>query len=501
VSDKSIIIIGAGIAGLSAGCYARMNGFRARIVEMHTMPGGLCTSWKRQGYCINGCIHWLVGSSPKSNFYQIWEELGAVQGREFIYPAEYGRFEGIDAKTFIAYSDIDRLDQHMKEIAPEDTTAIDEFIKTVRKCTRFQPPIEKAPEMFGFFDVLKLMVTQFPLMRMLWKWNRVSLTHYGERFQNSLLRTAFPQMFTPEFPMSFMFMTFAWMHNKAAGYPLGGSLEFARSIEKRFFELGGEISYQAKVAKILTENNRAVGVRLENGAELRSDYVISAADGYGTIFDMLDGKYTDDTIKGYYANLIPFPPLVHVAFGVGRRFDDIPHAAGGIALQLPNPIAIGGVKHGYLSVKVYNFDPTLAPAGKTLLTVMFRTDYKYWKDLHNHHEQYNNEKEKIADAVLAILDKRFPGIGGQVEMRDVASPVTFERYTGNWKGSFEGWQVTPDTWSMGKVMKKTLPGLENFYMAGHWVEPGGGIPPAAMSGRNVIQLICKKEKRTFTVTT
>jgi phytoene dehydrogenase-like protein len=85
-------------------------------------------------------------------------------------------------------------------------------------------------------------------------------------------------------------------------------------------------------------------------------------------------------------------------------------------------------------------------------------------------------------------------------MRDVATPTTFERYTGNWKGSFEGWQVTPGTWSIGKIMRKTLPGLDNFYMAGQWVEPGGGLPPAAMSGRNVMQIICKKEKRKFTTT-
>ena len=46
-------------------------------------------------------------------------------------------------------------------------------------------------------------------------------------------------------------------------------------------------------------------------------------------------------------------------------------------------------------------------------------------------------------------------------------------------------------------MRKTLPGLDNFYMAGQWVEPGGGLPAVAMSGRNVIQIICKKEKKKF----
>ncbi|HLE42332.1 MAG TPA: NAD(P)/FAD-dependent oxidoreductase [Nitrospirota bacterium] len=499
MSYKSIIIIGAGIAGLSAGCYGRMNGFQTRIFEMHKKPGGLCTSWKREGYTINGCIHWLVGSSPTSSFFRLWEELGALRGRSVINHEEYGRIEGADGGKFIVYTDIDRLERHMKGIAPEDIGVIDEFIKAVRRCTSVDPPWEKAPEASGLLDALKMIVRSFPLLRMLLKWNRISLRDFGMRFKNPLLREAFPLLFMPDFPVSFMIMAFAWMHRKAAGYPVGGSLEFARAIEKRYLALGGEVAYRARVRKILTENGRAVGIRLEDGSEHRADYVISAADGHATIFDMLEGKFVDDTIRGYYEKLIPFPPLVHVALGVSRAFDDIPYAAAGLALQLREPITIGGVKQDWLGVHIYNFDPTLAPPGKTMVTVMLPTDYDYWKDLHEDRDRYKGEKEAIADTVVALLDKRFPGLAAQVEMRDVATPTTFVRYTGNWKGSFEGWMVTPETWSFGKIMRKTLPGLENFYMAGQWVEPGGGIPAVAMSGRNVIQIVCKQEKNKFVI--
>ncbi|HUU64217.1 MAG TPA: NAD(P)-binding protein [Dehalococcoidia bacterium] len=61
--EKSIIIIGAGIAGMAAGCYGQMNGYRSRIFEMHDKLGGLCTAWERKGYTIDGCLHWLVGIS------------------------------------------------------------------------------------------------------------------------------------------------------------------------------------------------------------------------------------------------------------------------------------------------------------------------------------------------------------------------------------------------------------------------------------------------------
>jgi len=101
--------------------------------------------------------------------------------------------------------------------------------------------------------------------------------------------------------------------------------------------------------------------------------------------------------------------------------------------------------------------------------------------------------------VITLLDQRFPGLAAQVEMYDVATPMTWEHYTGNWRGSFEGWLITTKTFGMR--MSKTLPGLENFYMAGQWVEPGGGLPTAVMSGRNVTQIICKQDKKKFVTST
>jgi phytoene desaturase len=131
-----------------------------------------------------------------------------------------------------------------------------------------------------------------------------------------------------------------------------------------------------------------------------------------------------------------------------------------------------------------------------VVQVMLDTSYEYWKKLSADREKYEAEKTKIAESVVRQLAKQFPGIETQVEMTDVATPMTCQRYTGVWKGAWEGWLLT--TKSMSLRMKKTLPGLENFYMAGQWVEPGGGLPPSAASGRQVIQLLCAREKKTFT---
>jgi phytoene dehydrogenase-like protein len=95
MKKKKTIIIGAGIAGLSAGCYLQMNGFDTEIFESHFLPGGLCTAWHRKGYTIEGCTHWLVGSGPFSYFYRIWNELLDMENLEFYDYEEFVRIEDL----------------------------------------------------------------------------------------------------------------------------------------------------------------------------------------------------------------------------------------------------------------------------------------------------------------------------------------------------------------------------------------------------------------------
>lgn len=498
MADKSVIVIGGGIAGLSAGCYGQMNGYRTQIFEMHDHAGGLCTSWRRNSYTINGCIHLLVGSSPGSNIYRIWEELGAIQGRRIVYFEKYLRFEGTDGRTFILYTNIDRLEEHMMELAREDYKLIKEFIKGVRIFTRLKMPIEKAPELYRPIDGLKLLLKILPYARVIRKWVKISMRDFATHFKNPLLNEVFSSIWFPEVPMLFILIMLGLTHQKIAGYPVGGSLAFSQAIERRYLDLGGEFHYHSRVSKILVENNHAVAIKLEDGSEHRADFVISAADGYTTIFDMLDGKYVNKTIRSYYKELPIFPPLIYVALGVNHSFEDMPSSATGLNFPLEEPVIIAGKELKRLGVRIHNFDPTLAPSGKTFIRIIIPSDYAYWKSLREDLNRYRAEKEQIADQMIAVLDRRFPGLARLVEMRDVATPITYYHYTGNWQGSHEGWLLTPQTWRLR--MKKTLPGLDNFYMAGHWIEPGGGLPPAAISGRNVIQILCKRDKKPFVTT-
>ncbi len=496
--EKSVVIIGAGIAGLSAGIYGRSNGYKTTIFELHDKPGGLCTSWKRKGYTFDGCIHWLVGSAPGSGMNRMWREIGSLRDTEVIDHDEFIRMENREGKQFILHTNIGRLEQHMKELSHEDAGHIEKLTHSLRKFSKFTTVAGDMYEERGVLSKVGAGIKIMPFLRDLMKYSKISIKEFAGGFEDPFLRDAFEHCFgLPDFPMMGLLMTIAWMHNLDAGYPAGGSLEFSRRIEKRYIELGGELRYKNPVGKVLVENDCAIGIRLEDGTEQRADYVISAADGHATIFDMLEGKYVNDQIKGWYRNLPLFRGLVQVSIGVKRDLSNEPPM---LLFPLEEPFEVAGEKRERMGYHHYCYDPTMAPKGKSVVTVGFESDYEYWKEFSADRKAYDREKKKIADTVIRVLDKRFSGFKKDVEVVDDATPLTTNRYTGNWKGSIEGWLITKETMKMmfGKGMPNILPGLERFFMAGQWVEPGGGLPPSAQSGRKVIGMICKKEGKLFT---
>jgi phytoene dehydrogenase-like protein len=272
----------------------------------------------------------------------------------------------------------------------------------------------------------------------------------------------------------------------------------SEALEAKYIELGGIIHYKSRVSRILTHDDKAVGISLEDGTEQMASRVISAADGHSTIFNMLEGKYGNELTREPYEKWPVFPSLIFVSLGVNRTFEDIPNLVSGLTFPLDKPVEIGDAIRDKLSVHVYNQDPTMAPAGKTAITLMLQSDYDYWKNLALDRRAYLSKKEEIGRSIVELLEQRFPGISTLVEVIDVATPLTFERYTGNWKGTFEGWLITPENSKvLMKPMSQLLPGLNNFYMCGQWVEPGGGLPTAIMSARRLIKTLCKEDSRKF----
>jgi phytoene dehydrogenase-like protein len=140
-----------------------------------------------------------------------------------------------------------------------------------------------------------------PFLCPLSRWGNISAAEFSRRFRDPFLRRAIGQMFAWEsIPVMVGMSLLAYMHTKNAGFPLGGSLQFAQKIADRYLELGGEIHYESQVEKIIIENKKAVGIRLYNNEEYQTDRVISACDGRNTLFNLLERQYVPRQIQLYH---------------------------------------------------------------------------------------------------------------------------------------------------------------------------------------------------------
>ena len=494
--SKSIIIVGAGISGLTAGFYAQLNGYKTTIVELHNIPGGLCTAWKLKGYKFDISMHMLTGSHS-GPLHKLWKELGVAQNFRFHYHHIALHIDGMGYKLTFC-DDKEKMRNEMLAISPDDKKLIDEYLDLIFGRDLMKAASLKSPELQKFTDKIKSFPYIIPLLPKFIKYKSTTVQDFALRFKHPFLRHAVrffidaPGWPMPKFPLSIM-TGFIKSGVTESGTPIGGSQKVVLHIAKMFEKSGGEIKYGSKVSDLIVENESVKGVVLENGTSLKADTVIWAADGHTLIFDILGGKFINDKIKNMYETWLPVRPIVHVMIGVNRDFKEEPHR---IVFQPDEPITIAGEEHNWITVLHHCFDKTMAPEGKSAVEVWYDTDYAYWEALAKNREDYETEKKRIADYSISQLEKRWPGLASQIEVVDVPTPATYKRYTDNWQGSPDGWYVTSENFSdMNPV--RNLPGLSGLYMAGQWTMPFTGTIMAALSGRQVVQLMCKKEGSRF----
>ncbi|MBP6625726.1 MAG: NAD(P)/FAD-dependent oxidoreductase, partial [Chitinophagaceae bacterium] len=297
-------IVGAGISGLCAGCYLQMNGFEVEIFEKHAIPGGLCTSWQKNGYTVDGSIHWILGSDKGSGFYKMWSEILDLKKIKFYNHEERMSIELKDnqnkygSKLFKVYTNLERFQQYLIDLGPEDEKVICKFIQSIRDLQGFElppvlDPLPLIPSIIRGIKMSRYLRFLFILLE------QKKLTNFGlaKKFKNPFLREGFRLLFDDDEVNMLVFnFPMASFDKKSAGYPIGGSLHWAEQIADKFISLGGKIHYNTPVKKILSEADTVTGLLVRNDKIHPCDVVLSAADWHTTVFNYLDGKYVNEKI-------------------------------------------------------------------------------------------------------------------------------------------------------------------------------------------------------------
>lgn len=482
---------------MTTAIYLQLNGYDTLILEKNAIVGGACIGWERKGCYIDGCMHWLVGTKPSSPTYKLWEEVGALSPDvEIFYQDDFYTLEMEDGKTFTIWADLNKLERELLTLAPEDEKQIKKFCKLIKRFEKIDAPVDKPVDLMNLFDLCKIGFTMCGDYYYVNKTAKISCSEYADKFKNPYIRKWLKTHLSTNYNfMSFLYM-FSHVTRKDGGIPVGGSRAMSERMKERYLSLGGKIRCNAEAEHIIVENGVAKGVTLKNGETLTADWVVAATPSVHTLHKLLDNKYHLKKLDERLADSDTYPIYTYTTavFKVHADLTDLPLSH---KIYLQEPIVLNKEHHAVV-YRNYAYDKTLKTSeGCTVVqaTLAGNDDMYYWWKEVKETGNYALTKHEIAEKLLAIYVKRYPHLEGKIEIIDIITPMTYQRYLNGRHGSFQGFVQT----AQGKTLmqKGVIKGLDNFIISGQWLLRSGGLPPAVIMGKFAAQRICKKDKIKF----
>ncbi|WP_242875915.1 phytoene desaturase family protein [Cellulosilyticum sp. I15G10I2] len=492
IDMKKVVVIGAGIAGLSAGIYALQSGFDVTILEQHTIPGGNCTSWKRNGYLFEGGLHWLTGSSQNTPLHQVWLNIGALTDDTAIHLKDILYTYYYNGQEVYLYRDLDKLEKHWSTLSPEDAPAVQSLCRDIKLFGKVGMPVQDIKGVKVQIKnkmSLSMLFTLIPLFSKLRKYESLSVRELSEKFKHPAIRTLLQNIVGENLTASALLFTLGCFSSGDGGYVEGGSLRMALNIAKRFTDLGGNIQYTSRAEKVILAEGKAVGV-LTKGQIIPADAVIVATDTVRAIDNLFDTPLHEPWMDQMRSN-VKFMADTFICLGVEADLSNLPE---NMLFSLEQPLSIAGQKHSIFALHNYAAYEGYAPKDCSALTTIFMGDtYSYWKT-QKENGTYETEKQKVAEEVIRLLEQKLPQTAGKVSVVNVATPLTYERYCDTYHGS---WMTLMEKGDKMTTYPSVSESIHNLYFAGQRIQTPGGLPVAAHTGRKAIQYLCKDTNTVF----
>jgi len=479
---NKVIIVGGGIAGMTAGILLQKAGFQTEIFEKNAVPGGQCTGWKREGYFIDNCIHWLTGTREGSALHELWKEIGALGDNVEVHEKEMFFSSRLNGETLTFWRDKERTRQEMLELSPEDEKEINKLMDYVELAETMTVPVEKPFDAMNLFDWMKLGMSMKAMGKVMKEYGKMDIRELAMRFRHPLIQRAITD-YMPEGYQAYAFLvSYGTVTGGNGDIPQGGSLAMALRIAAKYKENGGILHTNSHVEKIVLKEKRAEGILLQNGTKVSADYVVCACDTDFTFGALLPKQYMPKGLKKMYEERKAYPVSsgFQIAFAVDGVFPEIT----GTRVFSCKEIGVGSKTVQAMSIQSYDYEPEFAPEGKMILQSNFsqnEEDYRYWERLYSDKTEYQKRKSEIAQQAMERVIAEYPFLDGKIRVIDVWTPMTYTRYCNSYKGAYMSFVTTKQAKSI--TVPGTIKGLDNVLLASQWLMGPGGLPTAAAMGK------------------
>jgi phytoene dehydrogenase-like protein len=386
-----------------------------------------------------------------------------------------------DGQFIHLYRDIEKTVKQLQKISPADGSLLRKLTRDVKATAKMQMPVfdikgvkAKNPKRmtFGF---LHNMLHALPVIRRL---SKINCYDYAMRFRHPgiqrLLRVV-PDQYTA----SSLIFTLATLHAGDGGYPDGGSLAMVHRMAKKFTDTGGTLMLNTQVQKIIVHSGNVSGVLLRDGA-MDADAVIVTQETIAALEGLFETPPKDTWINELRAN-VDSAICTFISVGVRAELPDglLPE------WKLEKPITFAD--QTIPAVSFYSYRRYAPEGGTALTTISFGDTYDFWKQAKDD-GRYEEEKQILAEQFSSALCAKYPQCEGKIEVIDIATPLTYERYTGAYRGS---WMSVMKPGDKMKQYPGNCEGINGLFFAGHRLMPPGGLPSAAASGRQAAQMVCR----------
>ncbi|OGQ12407.1 MAG: hypothetical protein A2026_08095 [Deltaproteobacteria bacterium RBG_19FT_COMBO_46_12] len=478
--DADVIIIGAGMAGLTCGCLLAQKGLKVLMIEKNQKVGGCCTSFEKEGFSFDLSVQSLGECQKGGRILRLLEKLNLLDEIRFI-PLEPAREYHFSDRKLSQSSRMDTHIENLSSLFPEEKRGIVEVYAILKK---IYEEFSTVPSSFSWFEPSSFS-SQYPFL------SRYGDKTYGELLQEfvshpflkTLLSIRSSYALLPPEEISIVGMAGVEMSyfNYGVSCIEGRVEQLPSKMGEAFKKMGGQILTGLEVEQIVIKEKKAIGVKLKDGQEMIGKTLISNIDAHSTFTDLIGEGQIPSGFRSKLKGMKPSISYFILYLGVDGGLDELSVSNNEVFFENDLQKEYESLSKNQISEEAPFYllapskvNPSHAPRGKSTLCLSYKTTYHFSTDWNQ------RVKDKLSQCLIQKASAFIPNLEKRIVIKVETTPKSIERWTHNRWGAAYGWAQIPRQSGIYRLPRTTP--ITNLYLTGHWTSPGGGIAGVVASG-------------------